>query len=156
MDSNSSLSPFVSAILIIIFQQLLLTRSPVAARLKAACGVVSQYLSPDMSQILMSSYEFVSSPSLMVRCGADKIPHVSFYALDQYVSNLAAEEQPPLDRTVDNKKKSMTSNGTADLKVVKGAKGSRGAKALKKVDITGMSKLSNFFKKKDEVANAEA
>jgi len=73
-------------------------------------------------------------------------------------SDLTAEEQPPLDRTTANKKKSTASNAAADPKMVKGAKGSasRGVKALKKANMTGMSKLSDFFKKKEDVAESEA
>ncbi|KAF8325234.1 ribonuclease H2, subunit B, partial [Cantharellus anzutake] len=97
------------------------------ARLKVACDAVSQYLSPDLSQILRDSYDLQE--------------------LDKYVAKLAAEESPSLEQTINNKKKASAPNTKANPKEVKKAKGSRGVEALKKVDTSGMNKLSKFFKK---------
>ena len=94
----------------------------------------------------MSSFPFRISKS-----SANSVYRGSFQALNKYLADLTAEEQPPLERAADNKKKTTASSVTADLKVAKGAKGSRGVKGLKRVDTTGMSNLSKFFKKKEPV-----
>lgn len=69
----------------------------------------------------------------------------SFPTLDAYMKTLE-EERTPLAATTDSTAKRKTAAPAPGDKKRK-AKGSQGVEKLKKANVTGMAKLSNFFKK---------
>ncbi|KAF9519215.1 hypothetical protein BS47DRAFT_1358345 [Hydnum rufescens UP504] len=100
-----------------------------AARQKAACDLVSQYLPPDLYSRLLQSYDFT--------------------ALDEHTNSSKIEDLAP--EPGPKKKAAGTAKGNEAAGGKKVKAGSRGVEALKKADTAGMSKLSTFFKKKEEV-----
>ncbi|KAH8107902.1 ribonuclease H2, subunit B [Cristinia sonorae] len=102
-----------------------------AGRLKAACELVSQYLSKDMCDELLASYDFA--------------------ALDAYHAELRSEHASAAASKMNavEAKESKTSVVEPETgKKRKGAtKASHGVEKLKKVNTKGMAKLSSFFQK---------
>ncbi|EKM80701.1 hypothetical protein AGABI1DRAFT_98838 [Agaricus bisporus var. burnettii JB137-S8] len=98
-----------------------LLKTPVG-QLRAACELVSHYLSPTLRDMLYASYEY------------------AYIHLHEAMTSIAASQ---------NKK---AGNKTAtEGKKRKAARGSLGVETLKKVNVDGMAKLSTFFKKSDKV-----
>ncbi|KAG7098771.1 hypothetical protein E1B28_000679 [Marasmius oreades] len=100
-------------------------------RVKTACDLVSQYLSPDFRSLLLASYDFKK--------------------LDEYYKTLEEEKMCMEAPTNDAKKtkKEQSLDGIVDNKRKKGTiKGTQGVEKLKKVNINGMAKLTTFFGRK--------
>ncbi|EIW83182.1 hypothetical protein CONPUDRAFT_136310 [Coniophora puteana RWD-64-598 SS2] len=105
-------------------------------RTKAACEILSQYLSPEIYQQVLSSYDFSS--------------------LDTYLKTLNDNHLVPVESgnstakakkgSRDNVAGATQSDGAKKRKAP--AKGSHGVEKLKKANTNGMSKLSTFFQKK--------
>ncbi|KAG6903090.1 hypothetical protein C0995_006277 [Termitomyces sp. Mi166 len=101
-----------------------------AGRLRAACDLLSQYLSPELRDLLMKSYDFA--------------------ALDAYLKMIIDEAAAAVAVNTKAGKKTKKSQPAAEEdKKRKPAKGSHGVEKLKKANINGMAKLSTFFKKKE-------
>ncbi|KAF7782330.1 hypothetical protein Agabi119p4_1706 [Agaricus bisporus var. burnettii] len=97
-------------------------------QLRAACELVSHYLSPTLRDMLYASYDFTKLDTFLKS------------AIDEAMTSIAASQ---------NKK---AGNKTAtEGKKRKAARGSLGVETLKKVNVDGMAKLSTFFKKSDKV-----
>ncbi|KAG6920293.1 hypothetical protein DXG01_005062 [Tephrocybe rancida] len=97
-------------------------------RVRAACDLLSQYLSPECRALLLQSYDFSE--------------------LDAFLQ--AALDEAAAAVVVDTKggKKVKIKPSTVDDKKRKNAKGSQGVEKLKKANVNGMAKLSSFFGKK--------
>jgi len=94
-----------------------------AGRLRIACEIVSQYLTPDLSQELIALYELA--------------------ALNEYVRTLAEETIVITSaRSVGNAREA-----TNDKKRKAVTQLSNGVSKLMKVNTSGMAKISSFFKK---------
>ncbi|KIY44460.1 hypothetical protein FISHEDRAFT_51725 [Fistulina hepatica ATCC 64428] len=96
-------------------------------RQRAACDLISQYVSPIVSAALIGSYDFA-------------VLNAHVKALEAATA-IAMNSAPPKSR----KSKPKTINGTKPLK--RKATTSKGVEALKKVNVSGMAKISDFFKK---------
>ncbi|TFY69151.1 hypothetical protein EVJ58_g571 [Rhodofomes roseus] len=102
------------------------------ARIKAACEMLSQYLSSDMYTTLLASYDFDALHA-----------HIQSIQAERAVF---AEDSAPAPKA--KRGKTQTQNGEAAEKKRKApAKGSNGVEKLKKVNVQGMSKISSFFQK---------
>ncbi|KAH9935311.1 ribonuclease H2, subunit B [Fomitopsis serialis] len=102
-----------------------------SARIKAACELLSQYLSNDLYTILLTQYDFA--------------------ALDAHLQTIQAEqmasiEDTPIPKAKRGKAQSQTGEA-AEKKRKAPAKASTGVEKLKKVNVNGMSKISSFFQK---------
>ncbi|KDR75215.1 hypothetical protein GALMADRAFT_535304 [Galerina marginata CBS 339.88] len=97
-------------------------------RMRACCDLVSQYLSPDIRDQLVDSYDFKK--------------------LDTYL-NASMEEAITKTGVAPPKVQSKTGSKPVptDKKRKATAKPSQGVEKLKKVNTTGMAKLSSFFNK---------
>jgi len=94
------------------------------ARTKASCEILSHYLSPLWKEKLLASYDFT--------------------LLDVHLKALADETQATLSRADSEPKLKDATNAPNK----KPKRGTVGVEKLKKVNVTGMAKLSNFFTKK--------
>ncbi|KAG5648607.1 hypothetical protein DXG03_003218 [Asterophora parasitica] len=103
-------------------------------RTRAACDLISHYLSPEVKASLLGSYEWVF--------GRLK---ESFKELDVYLKRINGEVAATAVETKKGKGKDKATAG--DDKKRKGSKASQGVEKLKKVNVNGMAKLSSFFKK---------
>lgn len=117
------------------------SRCALAARLKAGCDLISQYLPSDLYRELVSSYEYVRLPSGIV---AFLNPVISFTKLDAYLKILE-DEAAALSIANSNTSKSKSSERDSSKK--RKSKTSQGVDKLKKANTEGMAKLSTFFKK---------
>ncbi|KAF5316905.1 hypothetical protein D9611_003880 [Ephemerocybe angulata] len=97
-------------------------------RIKAACELVGQYLSPATKAALLSSYDLS--------------------ALDKHLKANAEAEIPLKVATNTTKGKGAAAKGDDAKKRKAPAKASHGVEQLKKANTTGMAKLSSFFTKK--------
>ncbi|KAF9010513.1 ribonuclease H2, subunit B [Cyathus striatus] len=97
------------------------------ARTRAACDLISQYLSPDVHKTLMASYDLQD--------------------LDSHLRQNVALAVSTAGNGALGKTKEKAVAATANDKKRKNAKGSHGVEKLKKVNVNGMAKLSSFFKK---------
>ncbi|KAJ8077250.1 hypothetical protein AAF712_004134 [Marasmius tenuissimus] len=95
-------------------------------RMKSACDLVSQYLTPDFRTLLLASYDFAK--------------------LDEYLQRLENERMCVDVPAAGNKK--VKKEGTGDKRKKGAAKASSGVEKLKKANTNGMAKLSTFFAKK--------
>ncbi|OSD06871.1 hypothetical protein PYCCODRAFT_1403688 [Trametes coccinea BRFM310] len=100
-----------------------------AARTRAACDLISQYLPRALFDQLLASYDLASLDvyTQSLREEAMALAAVNMNAVE------AKESKDVKDAGNDKKRK---------------AKGSHGVEKLKKANITGMAKLSSFFQKK--------
>jgi len=96
-----------------------------AGRTRAACDLISHYLSPENRTLLLASYDFGE--------------------LDIYLQE-TVDVLPSLTTEI-AKKKSKEEKTKEEGKKRKNAKGSLGVEKLKKANIDGMTKLSSFFNK---------
>ncbi|KAG6885970.1 hypothetical protein C0993_006897 [Termitomyces sp. T159_Od127] len=100
-----------------------------AGRLRAACDLLGQYLSPELRGLMMKSYDFT--------------------ALDAHLKAAMDEAAAAITVSTKGGKKTKSQLATGEDKKRKPAKGSHGVEKLKKVNVNGMAKLSTFFKKKE-------
>lgn len=99
-------------------------------QLKAACDLVAHYLSPGTRTLLYASYDFTKLEAFLKK------------AVDEAMALTAPPENiksKPVAKTVVGDKKR------------KNAKASHGVESLKKANVSGMAKLSSFFKKEEKV-----
>jgi len=92
---------------------------------RAACDLLAQYLPAHIRNMLLASYDFTK--------------------LNIHLKGLGGDIPAPLVST-----KANDSAPVAVEKKRKGTKSSQGVEKLKKVDTTGMSKLSSFFNKAEK------
>ncbi|KAH9949549.1 ribonuclease H2, subunit B [Amylocystis lapponica] len=104
-----------------------------SARVRAACDLVSQYITQDLYNALVASYEYVSQPLRL-----EDSPNDDRNAL----AALVAENMDKVEE-----KESKTTGAAADGKKRKAPKASFGVEKLKKANVKGMAKISNFFQK---------
>ena len=117
-------------------------RSALAARLKAGCDLISQYLPLSLYGELLSSYEYVRvtcSDSLFSK------PY-SFTNLDAYLKILEGDTAA-LSTANSNRSKTKSKPSEKDSGKKRKSKTSQGVDKLKKANTDGMAKLSTFFKK---------
>ena len=107
---------------------------------RAACDLLAQYLPPHIRNMFLASYEYVQS--MLLKLFSPLLFFVSFTKLDIHLKTLGGDIPAPL--------KANDSAPVAVEKKRKGAKSSQGVEKLKKVDTTGMSKLSSFFNKAEK------
>jgi len=110
---------------------------------RAACDLLAQYLPAHIRNMLLASYEYVQS--MLLRAFSHLLFFASFTKLDMHLKILGGDIPAPLV--------SFKANDSAPVAVEKkrkGAKSSQGVEKLKKVDTTGMSKLSSFFNKAEK------
>ncbi|KAG5720048.1 Ribonuclease H2 subunit B [Termitomyces sp. T112] len=100
-------------------------------RLRAACDLLGQYLSPELRGLLIKSYDFT--------------------ALDAHLNAIMDEAAAAAGTAANTKggKKAKSQPAAVEDKKRKPAKGSHGVEKLKKANVNGMAKLSTFFKKKE-------
>ena len=119
------------------------SRCALAARLKAGCDLISQYLPSDLYRELVSSYEYVRLPSGIV---SFLNPVISFTKLDAYLKILE-DEAAALSIANSNTSKIKSKSSERDSSKKRKSKTSQGVDKLKKANTEGMAKLSTFFKK---------
>ncbi|KAG6829560.1 hypothetical protein H0H87_010892 [Tephrocybe sp. NHM501043] len=95
-------------------------------RMRVACDLIGQYLSPEYRDLLTKSYDFKELDAFLQ------------IALDNAAAAVSAD-------TKGSKKAKKPS--AAEEKKRKNTKGSQGVEKLKKANVNGMAKLSSFFKK---------
>lgn len=110
---------------------------------RAACDLLSQYLPAHIRNMLLASYEYVQS--MLLRPFSPLLFFVSFTKLDIHLKTLRGDIPAPMVSS-----KANDSAPVAVEKKRKGAKSSQGVEKLKKVNTTGMSKLSSFFNKAEK------
>ncbi|KXN91053.1 Ribonuclease H2 subunit B [Leucoagaricus sp. SymC.cos] len=103
-----------------------------SGQLKAACDLVGHYLSPGLRKLLYASFDFTK--------------------LDTFLKNSAAEAMA-LTTVPQNSDKAKATGKSAGDKKRKAAKASHGVESLKKANVSGMAKLSSFFKKAEKVSS---
>jgi len=105
-----------------------------AGRTQSACGIISQYLPPDIKGTLLESYDFAS--------------------LNTHLDKIREEEQQTVVSPIPTNSKAKPArddDGDSSRNGKKrktAAQASRGVEKLKKVNTEGMQKLSKFFVKK--------
>lgn len=102
----------------------------VVGRTKAACDLVSQYLSPDFRGLLLASYDLSKLDEFLRTAEQDRMGSEVTVAVGKKT------KKGPADTGEGGKRKKVA------------AKTSKGVEQLKKANIHGMSKLSTFFGKK--------
>lgn len=122
-----------------------------AARLKASCDTIGQYLPPDIFTLLLESYEYDSFYHSLLKC-SPMGTFCSFTALTAHLAALAAAEAAacPAPAPTDSKGKVKKETAAETKKRKAGTQGSRGVETLKKANTKGMSKMSSFFTKKEK------
>ncbi|KAF8628908.1 hypothetical protein AX15_003689 [Amanita polypyramis BW_CC] len=95
-----------------------------AGRTRAACEILCQYLPKNIGSALVSSYDFG--------------------ALDDYLKGLRDEVTTSADTKAKHGSTSSTKSGENKKRK---SKASQGVEKLKKANVNGMAKLSNYFKK---------
>lgn len=115
-----------------------------AGRIKAGCDLISQYLPTNIYTALLATYEFVNW-TLFVYIFANYHEHHSFTKLDAYLQTLQDENIPVAANTAKTKVKDT--DNVDDKKRKLKSKASQGVDKLKKANISGMAKMSSFFKK---------
>ncbi|THH21340.1 hypothetical protein EW146_g201 [Bondarzewia mesenterica] len=98
-------------------------------RVKAACDLVSQFISRDTYKALLANYDFSALDA-----------HLK--ALQDEAAALALANAPIV------KAKKTNAGGEDEKKRKAKAKGSQGVEKLKKTNVNGMAKISSFFQKK--------
>ncbi|KZT08343.1 uncharacterized protein LAESUDRAFT_697204 [Laetiporus sulphureus 93-53] len=104
-----------------------------SARVKAACDLVSQYISPETYSSLLAKFDFAE--------------------LQSYLQAIQTEQAAAAAEATNsgNAKKSKSKNGdTAEKKRKAQSKASQGVEKLKKANVKGMAKISSFFQKPDQ------
>ncbi|KAF9263337.1 hypothetical protein L218DRAFT_987713 [Marasmius fiardii PR-910] len=99
-------------------------------RVKAACDLVAQYLSPEFRSLLLASYDFTKLEEHFKKLEEEKM------CVEAPSNGRKTKKGQSVDVGVDNKRKKGA------------AKGSQGVEKLKKANITGMAKMTTFFGKK--------
>lgn len=118
------------------------SRLALAARLKAGCDLISQYLPSRLYTELLSSYEYVRFQTATVSFLTSGL---SFTKLDAYLKVLQDEAAASIANT--NTSKTNTKTSEKDDGKKRKSKSSQGVDKLKKANTNGMAKLSTFFKK---------
>ncbi|KAI1794130.1 ribonuclease H2, subunit B [Ganoderma leucocontextum] len=103
-----------------------------AARLRAACDLVSQYLARDVYESLLSSYDFVALDAYM-KVLKDEAMALAASKMNAIEAKESGDSKVPKDQGNDKKRKPRASTGVDKLK---------------KANTKGMAKLSTFFQKK--------
>ena len=129
------------------YPSLTLCRAVLAVgRLRMACNLVSQYVTRDVYTALIAKYEYVclkrsSCPSIYLN-------HCSFTPLDAQIKTLK-DQEIAITLAGAQKKKPRAADGVEDdgKKRKAKSKASQGVEKLKKANVSGMAKISSFFKK---------
>lgn len=104
----------------------------IAARLRAACELVSQYLARDVYESLISSYDFAALDAHM-NILKDEAMAIAASKMNALEAKESGDSNETDDQGNDKKRKTRTSVGVGKLK---------------KANTKGMAKLSTFFQKK--------
>lgn len=111
-----------------------------------ACNLVSQYVTRDVYSALIAKYEYVCLKRSS--CSSIYLYHCSFTPLDAHIKALKDQE---IANTLAGaqKKKPRAADGVEDggKKRKAKSKASQGVEKLKKANVSGMAKISSFFKK---------
>ncbi|PIL36183.1 hypothetical protein GSI_01843 [Ganoderma sinense ZZ0214-1] len=103
-----------------------------AARLRAACDLVSHYLARDIYESLLSSYDFAAL-DIHMKILKDEAMAVAAAKMNAIEAKESGDSKETNDQTNDKKRK---------------PRNSAGVEKLKKANTKGMAKLSTFFQQK--------